>query len=88
MVLSQDVVSALNYVRQFAGTKIMVKLGGSVLQDDTLLKSICDDLTAIRKVGVSIILVHGGGPAINEELKRRGIEWNFIEGQTSDDTLK
>jgi acetylglutamate kinase len=78
--LSKDVISALNYVRLFAGTQIIVKLGGSVLQDDILLHSICEDLTAIRKVGVSIILVHGGGPAINEELKRRGIEWNFIDG--------
>ena len=80
MTLSQDVKSALKYVRLFAGTKIVVKLGGSVLQDDVLLESICEDLAAIRKVGVSLVIVHGGGPAINEELKRRGIEWKFVEG--------
>ncbi len=80
MSLSQDVISALNYVRLFAGSQIVVKLGGSVLEDDKLLESICEDLTAIRKVGVSIILVHGGGPAINQELKRRGIEWSFVDG--------
>jgi acetylglutamate kinase len=80
MSLSSDVISALNYVRQFTGSKIVVKLGGSVLKDDSLLKSICEDLTAIRKVGVALLVVHGGGPAINEELQRRGIEWKFVDG--------
>ncbi len=76
-----NVVSALKYVRLFTGTRIVVKFGGSVLQDDQLLKSICEDMAAIRKVGVELLVVHGGGPAINEELKRRGISWNFVEGQ-------
>jgi len=80
MALSPDVISALKYVRQFAGTKIVVKLGGSVLQDDALLAAICEDLAAIRKVGVAVVLVHGGGPAINEELVLRGIEWSFVDG--------
>lgn len=78
--LSADVIAALDYVRQFAGTKIVVKLGGSVLQDDGVLRSLCEDLAAIRKVGVSILTVHGGGPAINAELERRGIKWSFVEG--------
>jgi acetylglutamate kinase len=79
--VSADVIAALNYVRLFAGTKIVVKLGGSVLQDDEVLRLLCEDLAAIRKVGVSIIAVHGGGPAINAELERRGIKWSFHEGQ-------
>ena len=75
------VISALKYVRQFAGTRIVVKFGGSVLQDEILLKAICEDMVAIRRVGVELLVVHGGGPAINAELKLRGIEWSFIEGQ-------
>ena len=75
------VISALKYVRQFAGTRIVVKFGGSVLQDEVLLKAICEDMVAIRRVGVELLVVHGGGPAINAELKLRGIEWSFIEGQ-------
>ena len=75
------VISALKYVRQFAGTRIVVKFGGSVLQDEVLLKAICEDMVAIRRVGVELLVVHGGGPAINAELKVRGIEWSFIEGQ-------
>lgn len=75
-----EVLGALKYVRQFSGTRIVVKFGGSVLQDDVLLKKICEDMAAIRRVGVELLVVHGGGPAINEELQRRGIEWSFVEG--------
>jgi acetylglutamate kinase len=80
MNLSSDVIAALKYVRQFAGTTLVVKLGGSVLQDDALLESICEDIAVIRKVGVAVVLVHGGGPAINEELKHKGITWEFVDG--------
>ena len=45
------------------------------------MRSICEDLTLIQSVGVSVVLVHGGGPAINEELTRRGISWEFVDGQ-------
>lgn len=79
--LSADVIAALNYVRLFSGTKIVAKIGGSVLQDDAVLQSICQDVAAIRKVGVSIVAVHGGGPAISAELERRGVQWSFVEGQ-------
>lgn len=78
---TKDVVATLEYVRQFSGSTILIKLGGAALQDASLVDSICEDLIRIRSVGVSVVLVHGGGPAINEELARRGIEWSFIEGQ-------
>lgn len=81
MSIHPETLAALKYVREFVGSTIVVKLGGSVLQDDGLLKSICADLASIRSVGVKVVLVHGGGPAINEELTRRGITWNFIDGQ-------
>jgi acetylglutamate kinase len=79
--ITADVKATLKYVDQFKGTTIVVKLGGSVLQDDELLAAICDDLATIRQVGISVVLVHGGGPAINVELERRGIQWSFIDGQ-------
>ncbi len=78
--MNHDVLAALRYVREFHGTTIVVKLGGSVLQDEGLLHSICRDLSMIRKVGVAVVVVHGGGPEINQELTRRGIEWSFVNG--------
>jgi acetylglutamate kinase len=79
--LTESVLSTLGYVRQFAGTTLLVKLGGAVLEDSDLVHQICADLQLIRAVGVEVVLVHGGGPAINAELTARGITWEFHEGQ-------
>ena len=78
---TRDVIATLGYVRKFSGTTILIKLGGAALQDSKLVNSICKDLMMIQSVGVSVVLVHGGGPSINAELTLRGIEWSFIEGQ-------
>lgn len=81
MAQTQTVIDTLSYVKKFSGETILIKLGGAVLQDSSLVSAICEDLNHIRSVGVRIVLVHGGGPAINQELKARGIQWEFIEGQ-------
>ncbi|MBC7693179.1 MAG: acetylglutamate kinase [Methylotenera sp.] len=78
---TEKVIATLSYVKRFAGTTVLIKLGGAALQDSELVQSICKDLTLIRSVGVSVVLVHGGGPSINQELTSRGITWEFIEGQ-------
>ena len=75
------VLSTLKYLKRFSGQTILIKLGGATLQDERLVKTLCEDLSLIRSVGVKLVLVHGGGPAINEELTLRGITWEFFEGQ-------
>lgn len=77
----ETVVATLGYVHRFTGTPILIKLGGAALEDIDLVQKVCEDLINIRSVGVPLVLVHGGGPAINEELKARGFDWTFIEGQ-------
>lgn len=79
--LTESVLATLSYVKKFAGETILIKLGGAALQDPSLVASICEDLTLIQAVGVSVVLVHGGGPSINKELTSRGIQWEFIDGQ-------
>ncbi len=79
--MTKDVIATLSYVKKFAGETILIKLGGAALQDPKLVQSLCQDLQAIRNVGIKVVLVHGGGPAINQELKARGIDWEFIDGQ-------
>lgn len=76
-----QVLDTLHYVRQFAGQTVLVKLGGAALEDVRLVESLCEDFALARSVGLSLVLVHGGGPAINEELTAHGITWDFIEGQ-------
>lgn len=76
----QTVKSALGYVKKFSGTRVLIKLGGAALQDEGLVAALCEDLSLIRGAGVNVVLVHGGGPAINAELERRGIAWTFMDG--------
>jgi len=61
--------------------RVLIKLGGAALVDDSVLDTISEALLTYRHEGVEVILVHGGGPAINAELTRRGISWKFLNGQ-------
>ena len=78
---TEQVIATLSYLERWAGETFLVKLGGAALQDPALVTSICADLKRIRAVGIRVVLVHGGGPSINEELKARGISWEFVDGQ-------
>ncbi len=62
-------------------SKVVIKLGGASLQDETVLKTFTDALKEYRKYGYQVIVVHGGGPAINQELTKQHIQWNFYQGQ-------
>lgn len=61
--------------------RIVVKLGGSSLQNLGTLQELIALVSGLRKSGYEVIVVHGGGPAINAELLARGIQWKFINGQ-------
>ena len=61
--------------------RLLIKLGGAALQDPVVSENVCRDLKKLRHAGFEIIVVHGGGPRINQELVRRGIQWHFINGQ-------
>jgi acetylglutamate kinase len=62
-------------------TPVVIKIGGAALQDKNLVADIAKDIAQLRERYKKIVLVHGGGPLINEELKRQGITWEFFEGQ-------
>lgn len=61
--------------------RIVIKLGGSALNDAATLTELVKTVRGYRKLGYAVVLVHGGGPAINEALTARGITWQFINGQ-------
>jgi len=77
----ERILSTLKYVRKFSGETLLIKLGGAALREAPLVESLCEDLALIRSVGLKVILVHGGGPAINEALTKHNITWSFHEGQ-------
>ncbi len=82
MMTSLDsVLTTLSYVKKLSGSTILVKLGGAALQDLEGCDTLFEDFAVLRSVGVSVVAVHGGGPMINAELTKRGITWEFIDGQ-------
>jgi len=84
------IVEALKYVKAFSGTRLLIKLGGAVLEDDELIGQLCEDLALVRAAGISLVIVHGGGQAINNALKTYDIDWTFHQGQrvTTDDMMQ
>jgi len=72
-------VEALPYIQRFAGTSIVVKLGGAAI-DRELDRALAQDVLLLRSVGVRCVLVHGGGPQVNGVLNRVGIEPQFKDG--------
>lgn len=79
--VTEWVVETLNYVKKFTHQNILIKLGGSILDDINLVKTLCEDLSLIRAAGIRIVLVHGGSKAIGKVLQAYNIPWKFHEGQ-------
>jgi len=71
---------ALPYIQQYAGKTIVIKYGGHAMVDEDLKKSVMGDVVLLRYVGMSPILVHGGGPEITEVMKKVGKEPSFVNG--------
>lgn len=74
-------IEALPYIRAFRGKVMVIKYGGSSMDDEEALTGILEDLVFLHYVGVRPILVHGGGPLITERLKARGVKTSFVNGR-------
>lgn len=73
-------IEALPYIKAFYGKTMVIKYGGSAMEDDTLKHTIAQDIVLMRYVGMNIVVVHGGGKAITETMKKMGKEARFHEG--------
>lgn len=78
---ANTLIEAMGWIRQFRGKTTVIKLGGSVLDDDVALHHILLDVIFMESVGLRPVLVHGGGKAINRALAEEGIEPQFIQGR-------
>jgi acetylglutamate kinase len=76
---AQILVEALPYIRRFAGKSVVVKLGGAAI-DKELDRALAQDVLLLRSVGVRCVLVHGGGPQVDEMMKRMGKQPEFKDG--------
>lgn len=78
---AQVLIEALPYIRKYRGATIVIKYGGHAMVDEALKKGFAEDVTLLKYVGFNPIVVHGGGPQINELLSRLNIKSHFVEGQ-------
>ena len=72
---------ALPLLQRYDGATVVIKLGGHAMGSDEAMESFARDVVLMRQVGVNPIIVHGGGPMINEMLERLGIKSEFLNGK-------
>ncbi|MFH1302226.1 MAG: acetylglutamate kinase [Planctomycetota bacterium] len=82
-------IEALGWMRRFRGRYVVIKLGGSALEEEAAVKSFLTDVIFMRTVGMHPILVHGGGKTISQAMNTAGIEPRFVHGRryTDEKTL-
>ena len=68
------------YIKKYRNDLIVIKYGGNVLIDRKIFNNFIEDISILNKLGLSIIIVHGGGPRIERELKKEKIQSKFING--------
>jgi acetylglutamate kinase len=72
---------ALPYLQRFTGAVVVVKFGGNAMGDDAAMAEFARDIVLMRQVGVNPVVVHGGGPMINDMLTKLGIRSEFVRGK-------
>ena len=75
-----DINIVQKYVSKYQNEKIVIKYGGNVLIDRNVFNNFISDINVLNKLGLSIIVVHGGGPRIKRELDKKNIVSKFING--------
>lgn len=87
---SEVLVQALPYIQRYNGKTVVIKYGGNAMINEALQDAVMTDIVLLRSVGVNVVLVHGGGPEINDMLKRIGKESRFVGGlrYTDEETVE
>jgi len=80
------IAEALPYIRRFHGKTIVIKYGGNAMTDDRLKQCFAHDVVMLKLVGMNPVVVHGGGPQIDDLLKRVGKKGEFVQGMRVTDS--
>jgi acetylglutamate kinase len=75
-----DISQVSKYINKYKNEKIVIKCGGKVLIDPSLFDNFIEDVSVLYKLGLKVIIIHGGGPRIKKELAKLNIESEFING--------
>ncbi len=87
---ADTLIEAMKWIREFRGKVTVIKLGGSVMEDEAALSSLLLDVVFMETVGVRPVIVHGGGAAISRAMAEAGLEPRWVQGRryTDDATLE
>lgn len=77
---AEVLTQALPYIQQYNGKIVVVKYGGNAMVNDKLKQQVMEDIVLLWLIGVKVVLVHGGGPEINEVMHRLGKQAEFVDG--------
>ena len=90
LLKAQILAEALPYIRAYHGKTIVIKYGGNAMIEDRLKESFARDVILLKLVGMNPVVVHGGGPQIDEALKKIGKTGSFIQGMrvTDEETME
>ena len=77
---AEVLMEALPYIQRFYGKTFVIKYGGSAMADEELKASFAQDMVLLKYVGINPVVVHGGGPQINEVLQKMGTPTQFVRG--------
>jgi acetylglutamate kinase len=86
---AEILLEALPYIKNFYNKTIVIKYGGNAMVSDDLKENFALDIVMMKYIGINPVVVHGGGPQIDQTLKALGIQSQFVEGQriTSKETI-
>ncbi len=87
---AEILAQALPYIRKFHGKTLVIKYGGNAMTDPDLQQDFAEDIVLLKLVGMNPVVVHGGGPQIDEALAKIGKKGTFIQGMrvTDDETME
>src|SRR5659263_681454 len=91
MLKREDIlIEALPYIREFHDTIMLTNMGGHPIVDPLIMEKIVQDIVLLKFVAIHPVIVHGGGPEINEKMERMGKKPEFVAGLrvTDDETLE
>src|SRR5512135_1548876 len=78
---TEVLIEALPYIQRYEEKIFVIKYGGAAMQDDELKETFAQDVTLLKKIGVKVAIVHGGGKEITEVASRLGLASRFVDGQ-------
>ena len=78
---ANTLIEALGYIQRFADKIVVIKVGGSLMDNEQALADLLTDVVFLNTVGMRPVIVHGGGKAINLAMEKRGLEVQFVQGR-------